>query len=97
MTTTSEQRRLAFDKIDALRRHMLLTHTQMARLLGVSRVTYYNWKRAGTPADRNAAAVRATLKDMLRVMTEHEWPTPEVVAMDQEDRLIALQKLIRTG
>lgn len=97
MQTTSESKRLAFDKIDALRRHMLLTHTQMARLLGVSRVTYYNWKRAGAPADRNAAKTRATLKELLRVMTEHEWPTPEVVAMDPDDRLIALQKLIRIG
>ena len=95
MTMTKQQ--ITFDKIDALRRHMLLTAGQMARLLGVSRVTYYNWKRAGAPADRTAAKTRATLKELLRVMTEHEWPTPEVVAMDPDDRLIALQKLIRIG
>jgi hypothetical protein len=28
-------------------------------------------------------------------MVEHAWPTPAVVAMDQDDRLIELQKLIR--
>lgn len=93
----TEQKRVTFDKIDALRRHMLLTHTQMARLLGVSRVTYYNWKNVGHPAERNAAKTRAILKDMLRVMTEHEWPTPAVVAMDQDQRLIELQKLIRVS
>ena len=92
---TTEQKRITFDKIDALRRHMLLTHTQMARLLGVSRVTYYNWRKLGHPADGAEARTRAILKDMLRVMTEHEWPTPAVVAMDQDERLVALQKLVR--
>lgn len=90
----TEQKRITFEKIDALRRHMLLTHTQMARLLGVSRVTYYNWKKAGYPAERNVTKTRAILKDMLRVMTEHEWPTPAIVAMDQDERLIELQRLL---
>jgi len=91
----TEQKGVTFEKIDALRRHMLLTHTQMARLLGVSRVTYYNWKKLGRPAERNATNTRAILRDLLRVMTEHDWPTPAVVAMDQDDRLIELQKLVR--
>lgn len=97
MQTTSEVKRLSFDKIDALRRHMLLTNVQMARLLGVSRVTYYNWKKAGYPAERNVTKTRAILKDLLRVMTEHEWPTPAIVAMDQDERLIELQKLVRVS
>lgn len=91
----TEQKRVTFDKIDALRRHMLLTNSQMARLLGVSRVTYYNWKKLGHPAERNVTKTRAILKDMLRVMTEHDWPTPAIVAADQDQRLIELQKLIR--
>ena len=91
----TEQQGVTFAKIDALRRHMLLTHTQMARLLGVSRVTYYNWRSAGRPAERNMPKTRAILKDLLRVMTEHEWPTPAIVAMDQDARLLELQKLVR--
>lgn len=93
----TEHKRVTFDKIDALRRHMLLTNGQMARLLGVSRVTYYNWKKLGHPAERNVAKTRAILKDMLRVMTEHDWPTPAIVAADQDQRLIELQKLIRVS
>lgn len=92
---TTEPKGVTFEKIDALRRHMLLTHTQMARLLGISRVTYYNWKSVGHPAERTVTKTRAILKDLLRVMVEHAWPTPAVVAMDQDDRLIELQKLIR--
>jgi len=91
----TEQRGVTFDKIDALRRHMLLTHSQMARLLGVSRVTYYSWRKVGHPAERSAPRTRAILKDLLRVMTEHEWPSPAVVAMDPDDRLLELQKLVR--
>ena len=41
---------LAFSKIESLRRHMLMTKSQMARLLGVSRVTYYNWEKSGGPS-----------------------------------------------
>jgi DNA-binding XRE family transcriptional regulator len=93
--TTTEEKPLAFGRIDALRRHMLLTKTQMARLLGVSRVTYHAWEKAGGPSRRSIMYARAVLKELLRVMVEHEWPTPTVVAMDQEDRLIELQKLIR--
>jgi hypothetical protein len=44
---------------------------------------------------RNLGHTKAMLKEMLRVMTEHDWPMPSVVAMDQDDRLIELQKLIR--
>jgi DNA-binding XRE family transcriptional regulator len=93
--TTTEEKPLAFGRIDALRRHMLLTKTQMARLLGVSRVTYHAWEKAWGPSRRSIMYARAVLKELLRVMVEHEWPTPTVVAMDQEDRLIELQKLIR--
>jgi DNA-binding transcriptional regulator YiaG len=91
----TEHKGVTFDKIDALRRHMLLTHSQMARLLGVSRVTYYSWRKVGHPAGRSTPRVRAILKDLLRVMTEHEWPSPAIVAMDPDDRLLELQKLVR--
>jgi len=34
---------LDFTKVEALRKHMLLTTRDMAELLGVSRMTYYGW------------------------------------------------------
>lgn len=86
---------LDFVKIDALRRHMLLTHTQMSQLLGVSRVTYYNWKRGSQPSQQNVGKARAALKEMMRVMVEQQWPSPEVVAMDTTERVIALQRLMQ--
>ena len=34
---------LNFKKVEALRKHMLLTTSNMAELLGISRMTYYGW------------------------------------------------------
>lgn len=90
----TEQKPIPFERIDSLRRHMMLTKGQMARLLGVSRVTYYNWQAAGHPAPRNMGYTRKVLKELLRIMVDHEWPSPRVVAMDSEERLVELQKLV---
>ena len=90
----TDARSIPFDRIDSLRRHMMLTRGQMARLLGVSRVTYYNWQAAGQPAARNIVYVRKVLKELLRIVVDHEWPSPRVIAMDSDERLVELQKLI---
>jgi DNA-binding transcriptional regulator YiaG len=92
---TTEATPLKFAKIDALRVHMLLSVTDMARLLGVSRVTYYNWKSVGHLPERSSTYTKKVLKELLRVMVEHEWPSPRVIAMTPEERLEELQKLIK--
>jgi DNA-binding transcriptional regulator YiaG len=77
---------LDFSKVEALRKHMLLTTSDMSELLGVSRMTYYGWVR-GKPLRRaNDESVRAMLKRLLAVMTEHGWPMPEVIAAAQKQR-----------
>ena len=93
--TTTEQRTIPFARIDSLRRHMLLSVTDMVRLLGVSRVTYYNWKTAGQLPPRGGTYTKKVLKELLRVIVEHEWPSPTVIAMTPEERLEELQKLIK--
>jgi DNA-binding transcriptional regulator YiaG len=75
-----------FSKVEALRKHMLLTTSDMAELLGVSRMTYYGWVRGKVLRKSNDEAVRVMLKRLLTVMTEHGWPTPEVIASDQPQR-----------
>lgn len=91
----TDARVISFEKIDSLRKHMLLTRTQMAQLLGVSRVTYYNWKARGSVTPRNVVYARKVLKEVLRVMVDHEWPSPNVVALESDDRYAELLKLIR--
>ncbi|MCG3773750.1 MAG: hypothetical protein JW395_0564 [Nitrospira sp.] len=81
---------LDFVKIEALRTHMLLTTEQMAKLLSVSRITYYGWK-GGKPVRKvNAERVRHVLRKMLRVLTRDEWPSLAVIAMTSEQRFAKL-------
>lgn len=85
---------LDFSKVEALRRHMLLTTTDMAQLLGVSRMTYYGWVKGKPLRKSNDGAVRAMLKRLLAVMTDHGWPTPEVIAADRPQRMERLRELL---
>jgi transcriptional regulator with XRE-family HTH domain len=84
---------LDFTRVEALRKHMLLTTSDMAELLGVSRMTYYGWVRGKALRKSNDESVRTMLRKLLDVMTRHNWPTPEVIASDQKqrkERLIAV-------
>jgi DNA-binding transcriptional regulator YiaG len=77
---------LDFGRVEALRKHMLLTTSDMAELLGVSRMTYYGWVKGRALRKSNDAAVRVMLKRLLAVMTDHGWPMPEVIASTQKQR-----------
>lgn len=85
---------LDFKKVEALRRHMLLTTTDMAGLLGVSRMTYYSWVKGTPPRKVNDVIVRAMLKRLLGVMTDHNWPMPDVIASDQPQRVARLLEIL---
>jgi DNA-binding transcriptional regulator YiaG len=85
---------LDFTKVEALRKHMLLTTSDMAELLGVSRMTYYGWVKGKPLRKSNDEAVRAMLKRLLAVMTEHSWPMPEVIASTQKQRKERLLEIL---
>ena len=84
-----------FVKVEALRKHMLLTATQMAKVLGVSRVTYTGWVGGKPIRKKNNEKVRKLLKKMMGVMTEQEWPSPEVIAMSSPQRFDSLIELMK--
>tara|TARA_R110002126_G_scaffold4382_8_gene23028 strand:- start:1027 stop:1314 length:288 start_codon:yes stop_codon:yes gene_type:complete len=77
---------LDFSRVEALRKHMLLTTSDMSELLGVSRMTYYGWVKGKSLRESNDKSVRIMLRKLLDVMTQHNWPTPEVIASDQKQR-----------
>lgn len=85
---------LDFTKVEALRKHMLLTVQDMSELLGVSRMTYYGWMRGKPMRKSNDVIVRTMLKRLLAIMTEHSWPMPEVIAADQKQRKERLLELL---
>jgi DNA-binding XRE family transcriptional regulator len=86
---------LNFTNVEALRKHMLLTVTQMAKVLTVSRVTYTGWVNGKPIRKKNNSKVRMTLRKMMEVMTEQKWPSPEVIAMSSPQRFYSLVELIK--
>lgn len=86
---------LDFGKVEALRKHMLLTVTHMAKALDVSRVTYSGWVKGKPIRKGNAVKVKSKLRQMLKILTEKDWPQPEVIAMTGAQRAKALLELMR--
>jgi DNA-binding XRE family transcriptional regulator len=84
---------LNFTKVEALRKHMLLTTGNMAELLGVSRMTYYGWVKGKSIRKKNDEKVRDTLRELLAVMSEG-WPQPEVIAIEQKERFQRLLEIL---
>ena len=76
---------LDFTKVEALRRHMLLSVRDIAMVLGVSRMTYYGWLKGKPLRKSNDAKVREKLRDLLDIMKEG-WPQPEVIALESVAR-----------
>ena len=84
---------LDFTKVEALRKHMLLTTGNMAQLLDVSRMTYYGWVKGKAIRKKNDEKVREVLRQMLAMLSEG-WPQPEVIALDQKDRFQRLLEIL---
>tara|TARA_R110000787_G_scaffold234269_6_gene341123 strand:+ start:26 stop:313 length:288 start_codon:yes stop_codon:yes gene_type:complete len=84
---------LDFAKVEALRKHMLLNTTHMSKFLGVSRVTYSGWVKGKPIRKGNDAKVRGALRKMFTVITDHNWPEPEVIAMAPAQRFNTLLEL----
>ena len=89
-----QQPSLDFVKVEALRKHMLLNGLQMAKILGVSRVTYSGWVKGKPIRKGNDAKARLALRGLFTVITDHEWPMPEVIAMNPKQRFDALLELL---
>ena len=94
MQTTDTASGIDFAKVETLRRHMLLSVVDMAKVLGVSRITYYNWVKGGVIRPANLKKLKGSLKQLLALVTQNKWPTPEVLAMDQPQRLQHLLELL---
>lgn len=86
---------LDFSKVEALRKYMLLTNGHMAALLGVSRVTYHGWVVGKPLRKSNRSAVIETLKKLLKIVKDYQWPTPEIHALSPEQRIQRLKDILK--
>jgi len=84
---------LDFTKVEALRKHMILTTANMAELFSVSRMTYYGWVKGKPIRQKNDEHVRSVLKVLLQLISDG-WPEPEVIALDQKDRFRRLLEIL---
>jgi hypothetical protein len=84
-----------FTRVEALRKHMLLTTKDMSELLGVSRMTYYGWVNGKSIRKSNEESVKTMLRKLLTIMTEYGWPMPEIIAADQKQRKARLEELLK--
>jgi DNA-binding XRE family transcriptional regulator len=85
---------LDFTKVEALRKHMLLTTKDMSELLGVSRMTYYGWVKGKPLRKSNDETVRKLLRQMLTLIRDHNWPPPDVIAAEQTQRKARLEDML---
>ena len=84
---------LDFTKVEALRRHMLLSIRFISMFLGVSRMTYYGWLKGKPLRKSNDAKVREKLRQLLDIMKEG-WPQPDVIALESVARRQRLLELL---
>lgn len=81
-------------KVDMLRKHMLLSVSDMAKVLGVSRMTYYTWLKGGGMRSTTTPRIKRKLKGLLAVMKEHQWPSGKVLVMPHQERVSHLLELL---
>lgn len=84
-----------FTKVEALRKHMMLRRQDMSELLGVTRMTYYRWIQGRVPEDKYLDKIRLVLKNLLAIMVEDKWPTPDVIILDAETRRAKLDEVLK--
>jgi len=84
-----------FNKVEILRRHMLLTATDMADIFQVSRQTYNNWLQGKPLRPTNEKHVKKTIRRLLAIVKERNWPDEVVRNLDQRARVQRLLVLLR--
>ena len=92
---TNEETQKWFSKVEELRKHMMLTNSNMAEIIGVSRMTYYSWVKGKPIREKNFKKVQATLRKLLDIMTKHDWPKPSIIALEQSQRFEILKDILK--
>ena len=92
---TNEESKKWFAKVEELRKHMILTTSNMAEVIGVSRMTYYSWVKGNPVRKKNFKKVQAVLRILLDIMTKYDWPKPSIIALDQSQRFDVLKDILK--
>lgn len=88
-TVATSPQAVNFAQVDTLRKHMLLTASDMASILGVSRVTYHGWVKGNPIRKTNLTKVKARLRKLLAIV-QSGWPDSDVIVMSNKERVARL-------
>jgi DNA-binding XRE family transcriptional regulator len=91
---TSKQGTIDINKVESLRTAMMLTNAQMASLFGVSRITYYNWRKGSGIARDSEHAAKAVIRKLAGLYVSGAWSIPDVRVMTNKKRYAHLLSLL---
>jgi DNA-binding XRE family transcriptional regulator len=87
---------LDFEKVELVRERMGLTISDMSKLLGTTRATYYKWVGGGPIRERNAKKVKEVLRMVLPLLKQGAWPPQGAHRLSSAQRLAALLEILET-
>lgn len=85
---------LDFEKVESLREHMSLTMDHMAKLLGVSRVTYHGWVNGKPIRAKNEDKAKAMLRQLITLVKQGHWPPDGAKVMPSKQRFQTLLEIL---
>ena len=84
---------LDFQRVETLRRNMLITTDQIADLFETSRQTYYNYVKGNSaPHPRKLEKIKEVVRRLVFLAVEQEWPSSDLIGARSHDRFSALKQ-----
>lgn len=84
-----------FAVVERIRKHTLLSVTDLCAMLGVSRMSYSRWMRGGQPRPDIAELINKKVRELSLAIQEDDFPTPEIAALSRGERLNRLLDLLK--
>jgi len=83
---------LNFEQVETLRRNMLLTSSQFAELLGVTRQSYYNYLNGkSTPSSGRLEKIKKTVRQCAHLVVTSGWPSGDIIGARSDYRFEVLK------
>lgn len=71
-----------------------LTTSDMAEIFGVSRISYYKWRKGGKMRPAMQQRVETALRQIIRVVNEQRWPSGSEMRLSSTKRAKRLIELM---
>jgi len=84
-----------FDDLELLKKRMLLSVTDLASILGTSRMSYYTWLEGGEMWKSNIKKINSKIDKLRNIISKYNWPN-NVLELEQKDRKVKLVELLNS-